>query len=155
MRFKITTLALFLLFIVTGCATSPNEMTASYVSPLIYQSFDCQQLVMESDRVSRRVQSMHAKLDEKESDDSAKMAVGLILFWPALFFLDGDEDGAIEYKRLMGESEAVQQAAVAKKCDLRLLVPPKPKEVKKTEEEKLADKKTKEDRCQKYGECGN
>ena len=155
MRLKITTLALFLLFIVTGCATSPNEMTASYVSPLIYQSYDCQQLVMESDRVSRRVQSMHAKLDEKESDDSAKMAVGLILFWPALFFLDGDEDGAIEYKRLMGESEAIHQAAVAKKCDLKLLVPPMPKEVKKTEEEKLADKKTKEDRCQKYGECGN
>ena len=153
MRLKITTLALFLLFIVTGCATSPNEMTASYVSPLIYQSFDCQQLVMESDRVSRRVQSMHAKLDEKESDDSAKMAVGLILFWPALFFLDGDEDGAIEYKRLKGESEAIHQAAIAKKCDLKLLVPPMPKEVKKTEEEKLADKKAKEDRCEQYGEC--
>ena len=153
MRLKITTLSLFLLFIVTGCATSPNEMTASYVSPLIYQSFDCQQLVMESDRVSRRVQSMHAKLDEKESDDSAKMAVGLILFWPALFFLDGDEDGAIEYKRLKGESEAIHQAAIAKKCDLKLLVPPMPKEVKKTEEEKLADKKAKEDRCEQYGEC--
>ena len=153
MRLKITTLALFLLFIVTGCASSPNEMAASYVSPLIYQSYDCQQLVMESDRVSRRVQSMHAKLDEKESDDSAKMAVGLILFWPALFFLDGDEDGAIEYKRLMGESEAVHQAAVAKKCDLRLLVPPKPKEVKKTEEEKIVDKQAKEDRCAQYGEC--
>ena len=155
MRFKITTLSLFLLFIVTGCASSPDEMTASYVSPLIYQSFDCQQLVMESDRVSRRVQSMHAKLDEKESDDSAKMAVGLILFWPALFFLDGDEDGAIEYKRLKGESEAIHQAAIAKKCDLRLLAPQKPKEVKKTEEEKLADKQAKEERCQQYGECGN
>ncbi|SVC78504.1 uncharacterized protein METZ01_LOCUS331358 [marine metagenome] len=153
MRLKITTLALFLLFIVTGCASSPNEMAASYVSPLIYQSYDCQQLVMESDRVSRRVQSMHAKLDEKESDDSAKMAVGLILFWPALFFLDGDEDGAIEYKRLKGESEAIHQAAIARKCDLKLLVPPMPKEVKKTEEEKLADKKTKEERCQQYGEC--
>jgi hypothetical protein len=96
---------------------------------------------------------MHAKLADKESGDSAKMAVGLILFWPALFFLDGDEDGAIEYKRLMGESEAVQQAAVAKKCDLTLFTPPKPKEVKKTEEEKLADEKTKEDRCAQYGEC--
>ena len=155
MRVKVTTFFLCLTFLVTGCATSPNEMTASYVSPLIYQNFDCQQLVMESDRVSRRVQSMHAKLDEKESDDSAKMAVGLILFWPALFFLDGDEDGAIEYKRLKGESEAIHQAAIARKCDLKLLVPPMPKEVKKTEEEKLADKKAKEDRCEKYGECGN
>ena len=115
MRLKITTLSLFLLFIVTGCATSPNEMTASYVSPLIYQSYDCQQLVMESDRVSRRVQSMHAKLDETASGDTTTMAVGLILFLPALFFLDGDGDGGIEYKRLMGESDAIHQAAVAKK----------------------------------------
>ena len=153
MQIRLATFFLSLTFLVTGCASSPNEMTASYVSPLIYQAYDCQQLVMESDRVSRRVQSMHAKLAEKESDDSAKMAVGLILFWPALFFLDGDEDGAIEYKRLMGESEAVHQAAVAKKCDLRLLAPPKPKEVKKTEEEKLADKKAKENRCEQYGEC--
>ena len=153
MRLKITTLSLFLLFIVTGCASSPNEMTASYVSPLIYQSYDCQQLVMESDRVSRRVQSMHSKLSEKEGDDSMKMTVGLILFWPALFFLDGDEDGAIEYKRLKGESEAIHQAAIAKKCDLRLLVPSMPKEAKKTEEEKLADKKAAEDRCAQYGEC--
>jgi len=119
-------------------------MTASYVSPLIYQSYDCQQLIMESDRVSRRVQSMHAKLDDKSSSDTTTMTVGLILFWPALFFLDGDEDGAIEYKRLMGESEAVQQAAVAGKCDLRLFAPPKPpKEVKKTED----------DACANYGDC--
>ena len=155
MRKKIVTFFLSLLFIFTGCATSPNEMSASYVSPLIYQSYDCQQLVMESDRISRRVQSMHAKLDEKESNDSAKMVVGLLLFWPALFFLDGDEDGAIEYKRLKGESEAIHQAAIAKKCDLRLLAPPKPKEVKKTEEEKLAEKKEKERRCEQYSECGN
>ena len=156
MRLKFTTFVLFLTFIVTGCATSPNEMTASYVSPLLYQNYDCQQLVMESDRVSRRVQSMHAKLDEKASGDTTKMTVGLILFWPTLFFLDGDEDGAIEYKRLKGESEGIHQAAIAKKCDLRLLAPAMPKEVIKTEEEKLVDEKTeneKEENCQKYGEC--
>jgi len=153
MRIKVTTFIISLTFIFTACATSPNSMTASYVSPLIYQSYDCQQLIMESDRVSRRVQSMHAKLDDKSSSDTTTMTVGLILFWPALFFLDGDDDGAIEYKRLMGESEAVQQAAVAKKCDLTLFAPPKPKEVKKTEEEKLANKKTKEERCSQYGEC--
>ena len=140
--------------IMFGCATSPNEMTGSYVSPLIYQNYDCQQLLMESDRISRRVQTMHAKLDDKAQSDSTTMTVGLILFWPALFFLDGDEDGAVEYKRLKGESEAIHQAAVVNKCDLRLMPPPMPaKEAKKTEEEKLAEEKTEEDRCAQYGEC--
>ena len=49
----------------------------------------------------------------------------------------------------------IEKAAVGKKCDLRLLAPSMPKEVKKTEEEKLADKKATEDRCEQYGECGN
>ena len=150
--YKTTNLILaYLLFVVIGCATNPNEMTASYVSPLLYQSYDCPQLVMESDRISRRVESMHAKLDEKSGSDTTKMTVGLILFWPTLFFLDGDEDGAVEYKRLMGESEAIHQAAVVQKCDLRLLAPPKPKEEKKTKED-LAEEKRSES-CASYGDC--
>ena len=141
-----------LLFIATGCATSPDEMSSAYVSPLIYKNYDCDQLIMESDRISRRVQSMHAKLDQRADDDAAKMTIGLILFWPTLFFLDGDSDGVIEYKRLKGESEAVHQAAVAGKCDLRLLAPMKPIENKK---EKLIEQSKKDDNCTNTGEDCN
>jgi hypothetical protein len=44
------------------------------------------------------------------------MGVGLILFWPALFALGGTKQQEAEYARLKGEYDAVQEAAVIKKC---------------------------------------
>ena len=47
------------------------------------------------------------------------MAIALILFFPALFFLEGGDDArAGEYARLKGESEAMQSVSVQKKCGL-------------------------------------
>jgi hypothetical protein len=47
-----------------------------------------------------------------------------LLFWPALFFLGGTRAQEAEYGRLKGEADAVQQAAVLKRCTL--VVPPTP-----------------------------
>jgi hypothetical protein len=47
------------------------------------------------------------------------MAIGLILFWPALFFLEGgDGPQAAEYARLRGEVDALERVAIVKKCDM-------------------------------------
>ena len=51
------------------------------------------------------------------------MGVGMILFWPALFALGGTKEQEAEYGRLKGEYEAIQQAAIAKKCTLPTLPP--------------------------------
>ncbi|MEA3643102.1 MAG: hypothetical protein VBE63_24640 [Lamprobacter sp.] len=47
------------------------------------------------------------------------MGVGLVLFWPALFFLAGD-DQKEELSRLKGEYEALQQAAIRQDCALTM-----------------------------------
>jgi hypothetical protein len=53
------------------------------------------------------------------------MAVGMILFWPALFFLEGgDGPQAAEYGRLKGERDALERVAIQKKCDPAII--PKP-----------------------------
>jgi hypothetical protein len=44
------------------------------------------------------------------------MAVTLFLFWPAAFALGGTKQQEAEYARLKGESDAVQQAVIAKRC---------------------------------------
>lgn len=49
-------------------------------------------------------------------DDKALMGVGMILFWPALFALGGTKAHEAEYARIKGEHDAIQQAAIAKKC---------------------------------------
>lgn len=44
------------------------------------------------------------------------MGVSLVLFWPALFFIDGDNPDAQEYARVKGEYLAVEQAYIKKNC---------------------------------------
>ena len=61
--------------------------------------------------------NLYTSLDDEADADEAQMAIGLILFWPALFFLEGgDGPEAAEYAQLKGESEALERAAIAKRC---------------------------------------
>ena len=99
-----------------GCATASKDIAANYVSPIQYQSYDCDQLSGEVQRIQVRVNQLGGRLDEASSNDKAIMGVGMILFWPALFALGGTKQQEAEYARLKGEYDALQQAAVVKKC---------------------------------------
>ena len=49
------------------------------------------------------------------------MGIGLILFWPALFFLEGgDGVNASQYSHLKGEFEALEQVAIQKDCGIKI-----------------------------------
>lgn len=104
------------LLILAGCATSSDKIATAYVSPLQYQSFDCSQLTAESVRINQRVLSLQGQVDKAAANDKAITGVGMIIFWPALFALGGNTQQEAEYGRLKGEYEAIQQAAIAKKC---------------------------------------
>lgn len=99
-----------------GCATSSKDVATAYVSPMQYQSYDCDQLASESQRLQVRVNQLSGRLDEAAANDKAIMGVGMILFWPALFALGGTKQQEAEYGRLKGEYDGIQQAATLKKC---------------------------------------
>lgn len=105
-----------------GCATGSKDIAPTYVSPLQFQTYDCTQLQMEAQRIQGRVGELGGRLDQAASNDKAIAGVGMILFWPALFALGGTKQQEAEYGRLRGEYEAIQQAAVQKKC----MAPPTP-----------------------------
>lgn len=103
--------------LVSACATHPDKIAASSVSPLAYQDYNCKQISQEIPRVEREAAQLYGQLDKTASDDSAQMAVGMVLFWPALFFLEGgDGPQAAEYARLKGEREALEKTAIEKGC---------------------------------------
>lgn len=54
------------------------------------------------------------------------MGVGLVLFWPTLFFLDGNSAQAAEYGKLKGEFAALEQTAIKKNCGLNVDHPSSP-----------------------------
>ena len=102
-------------FALFGCADKSSEISATYVSPLAYKSYDCDQLEQEYSRLQRRGKEIMKQQDDTAADDGVAMGVGLVLFWPALFFIDSD-DVREEVARIKGELEAVEQASIQKKC---------------------------------------
>ena len=138
---KINTLILIsTLMLLTACATQPDNIAASSVSTLQYQGYSCKQLGLELDRVERKANTLYHSLDKKAGDDSAQMAVGMILFWPTLFFLEGgDGPEAAEYARLKGELEALETVSIRKKCGLAFpsAAPAKKKDETKKEKGEL------------------
>ena len=101
-----------------GCATASNSIATAYVSPLQFQSYDCQQISAEMQRVNGRANQLAGRLDQAASNDKALVGVGMLLFWPALFALGGTKEQEAEYARLRGEYEALQKVATEKKCAL-------------------------------------
>ena len=112
---------LLLVTFLVGCATAPEKLGTTYVSPLQYKDYTCDQIGMEMQRVSRKVAELRGTLDKDASNDAAQMGIGLILFWPALFFLEGgDGVNASQYSHLKGEFEALEQIAIQKECGIKI-----------------------------------
>ena len=127
-------LAMLALTGLSACATAPDKIGAASVSTLQYQDYSCKQIGMELDRVERKTNEIYYRLDKKASDDNAQMAVGMLLFWPTLFFLEGsDGPEATEYARLKGEVEALETVAARKKCSIAFPKPPITKKPAPTE----------------------
>lgn len=108
-----------LMLAVTGCATHPDKIATASVSPLQYQTYDCAQIGGELERVSGRANELYAGLKKDADNDTAQMTVGMLLFWPTLFFLEGgDGPEAAEYAKLKGETEALEKVAIQRRCQL-------------------------------------
>ncbi len=125
---------------VIGCATPPQKIAATYVSPMQFQNLECDQVIAEMKRVNRRCGELYMSLKKTADTDKKQMGVGMILFWPALFALEGgDGPEATEYARLKGEREALEKAGIQKKCDTSLFPP----RIEKSLEEKKKKKPSK------------
>ena len=117
--FKSIFLYTIILFL-TSCATQPNKISPTYISPLEYKDFDCDQVASELRRKNRRLNNLYSQLKKTADDDKWQMGVGLVIFWPTLFALEGgDSNEANEYAKIKGEVDALQESAIIKKCELK------------------------------------
>ena len=117
-----------------GCASHSYELQASHVSPVAYKGLECNEIQAEMALTTNRINDLTQVLDKLAADDEGQMAIGMILFWPALFALEGgDGPEAAEYSRLKGELNALEYTAVNKDCGEAVVLAEK-----YHEEEKLA-----------------
>ncbi len=115
---KKTICSLLIASMLGACATASKDVATTYVSPLQYKDWDCDQISIEMARVSARVTELGGRLDESSSKDKLITGVGVLVFWPALFFLGGNKQQEAEFARLKGEYESLQQTSNHKKCTL-------------------------------------
>lgn len=99
----------------SSCASKSENIRASYVSPLQYSDYSCKQIRSEIGRVGRKMNEIAGVQDDIAGDDAVAMGVGLVLLWPALFFIESD-DQHVELARLKGEFDALEQVAIQKDC---------------------------------------
>ncbi|MEM8845163.1 MAG: metal ABC transporter ATP-binding protein, partial [Pseudomonadota bacterium] len=128
-------------FIIIGCASNPDQLKKTQVSADKFSGHDCEMIANEFQRNSRRTKDLYRSLKEKRDGDVAETWVAGVIFWPALFALEGgDGPDAEEFSQLRGEWEALERAAIEKKCDISI-VPEDPvdeikREIEAEEEER-------------------
>ena len=112
-------LAATLSLALAGCATHPNKISAAYVSPLKYQNHDCQQVGWEQANIERRTNELYHRLKSRNNSDKWMMGIGLVVAWPALLFMKGNNGAEnTEYAQLRGDYEALRTVAVQRRCEL-------------------------------------
>jgi hypothetical protein len=102
-----------------GCASSSDKITATYVSPIQYENYNCRQLAEEAQRLSRRASEVAGAQDSQATKDTVATAVAVVIFWPAAFMVGGDRNTAAELARMKGEMEAIEQVSIRKNCSIQ------------------------------------
>ncbi|MGV7216439.1 hypothetical protein [Bradyrhizobium sp. UFLA05-112] len=102
-----------------GCASSAADITPSYVSPVQYSSYNCQQLGLEAQSVSARAAALSGAQDNQRTKDAIATTAAVVIFWPAAFLVGGDKQTAAELGQMKGQMVAIEQASVAKKCNIQ------------------------------------
>lgn len=134
-RISLRLISLLMIFsFLAGCSTRAASIKAAYVSPNLYQSFSCNQIHQEKSRLRLKIAEVTGQQDMEATKDAVALTVGLVIFWPALFLMIG-EDKKDELARLKGEYEAVESMAIQKDC-----YNPKEDVVEEKQETDLAEK---------------
>jgi hypothetical protein len=112
--------------VVAACAKDADQVGPIYVSPITYENYTCPQLAEEAQRVSSRAAQASGVQDSKATNDKVAMGVGLVIFWPALFFTKGNDENTAELARLKGSMDAIEQTSIQKKCGITFQHGPPP-----------------------------
>jgi uncharacterized lipoprotein NlpE involved in copper resistance len=111
------------ILLLAGCADKSSSIKATYVSPIMYEKYSCDQLGQEVTRISQRVAVISGQQDKKATNDAVATTAGVIIFWPALFFLAAGEDQKVEIGQLKGQYNAIRNVAIQKHCSWAASMP--------------------------------
>ena len=116
----VTALMLASITAAAGCAQQAAQIAPTYVSPLQFADYSCEQINSEAQRVASQATAAIGAQNQQASNDQAAMAVGLIIFWPAIFMTAGSSAAQeTEIGQLKGQMQALEQASIQGNCGIQ------------------------------------
>ncbi len=110
--------AVSLSLVAAGCASRSEDVAAAYVSPTTYNGYSCRELSAEAQRVSSAAAAASGAQDSQRTKDAVATTAAVVIFWPAAFFVSGDNAQTAELARLKGQMQAIEAASIQKKCGI-------------------------------------
>ena len=106
------------LAILAGCSSAKKSMDiqATRISIAPYASMGCKDLVAERKVLEERLEFNRQAVDKAYNSDKNTEIVTWVLFAPAAFFLEGNQQQATDFANTKGQYEAVNEALTANKC---------------------------------------
>ena len=107
-----------ILVLAIGCSTAQkaSEVAAIKVSVGPYLKMSCSELATEQNDLLNAAQAAGAQVDSSHQSDKNAELVAWILFAPAAFMIDGNQEEAAKLASIKGQLEAVQDAQKVNKC---------------------------------------
>ncbi|MCB8823408.1 hypothetical protein [Microvirga rosea] len=116
---KSCSVACTLALMAAGCASRSEDVAASYVSAASYSGYSCRELGQEAQRVSSAAAAASGVQDSQRTKDTVATTAAIVIFWPAAFFVGGNNAQTAELARLKGHMQAIEEASIQKKCGIR------------------------------------
>ncbi len=111
MRQALTMLVLSGTMVLSGCATRPESIQATDVSPEQFTTLDCPQLAVKLSNAKAEL----VKLSQQQTEKADTDALGVFLFGIPASPFTGDHEQAIA--RLKGEVAAIESVQARQKCN--------------------------------------
>ena len=108
----------FLLGNLLSCSTAQKatEVQSVRIPVAPYLKLSCKELATEQSTLIRDAEAAGAQVDSTHDSDQAAVIVSWILFWPAAFFIEGNQEEASKLASIKGQLESVTEAQKINDC---------------------------------------
>lgn len=97
-------------------AQRASDVDAARISVAPYLKLSCKELATEQTSLVRQAEALGARVDSEYRSDKNAELVAWVLFAPAAFWIDGNQESAGELASLKGQLNAVQEAQKVNEC---------------------------------------
>jgi hypothetical protein len=100
----------------SACAEYPDRVDAAYIPSIVYKGASCHELARERGKLAEHVNTLVAKQRNAAYWDTAMVATGTFISWPALAGLPFTKDQHAQLSVAKGHYDALMEAGRGQGC---------------------------------------